>query len=152
GSKLPYMSVPLAIVEGGNPSMIIGPSGHSDPGRTGAVSARREGSLNAEVAHDRTRICVPALRAGRGAFRLFVEGDELYDAMIEAIERSEHHIRMESYIFAADEVGERFVAALVGKARAGCHVHLHLDSFGAGFRTIRNLQRDLERAGGEFKW
>lgn len=46
----------------------------------------------------RAAICVPELREGRGAFRLFVEGDDLFDAMIAAIGNAERDIRMESYI------------------------------------------------------
>ncbi|WP_255005696.1 phosphatidylserine/phosphatidylglycerophosphate/cardiolipin synthase family protein [Roseovarius sp. M141] len=97
-------------------------------------------------------LCVPELREGRGAFRLFVEGDALFDAMIAAIENARRDIRMESYIFAADEVGARFVAALAAKARAGLDVRLHLDAFGAGQRSFQNLQRELEGSGVQFRW
>lgn len=65
----------------------------------------------------RAGICVPVLGEGEGTFRLFVEGDALFDEMIAAIERATRDIRMESYIFAVDEVGARFVAALAAKAR-----------------------------------
>lgn len=96
--------------------------------------------------------CVPELREGRGAIRLFVEGDTLYDAMIAAIENARRDIRMESYIFAADEVGARFVTALAAKARGGLDVRLHLDAFGAGQRSFHNLQRELEGSGVQFRW
>lgn len=44
-------------------------------------------------------------------FELFTEGDELFACMIAAIGDAERDVRMESYIFAADEVGRCFVAA-----------------------------------------
>jgi cardiolipin synthase len=100
----------------------------------------------------RAEICLPKLREGRGAFLLIVEGDELYDLMITAIERAERDIRMESFIFAADEVGRRFADALAAKARDGLHVRLHLDAFGAGYRIFRDLERHLESAGVRLRW
>ncbi|PVA08877.1 cardiolipin synthase B [Pelagivirga sediminicola] len=97
-------------------------------------------------------ICVPDLREGRGAFQLFFEGDALFDAMTGAIESAQCDIRMESYIFAADEIGARFVAALGAKARSGIDVQLHLDAFGAGQRGFRKFRRELERNGVRFRW
>ncbi len=100
----------------------------------------------------RAAICVPELREGRGAFQLFVEGDILFDAMIAAISNATSDIRMESYIFAADEIGTRFAAALAARARAGVDVRLQLDAFGAGQRNFRNLRHELERSGVRFRW
>ena len=119
----------------------------------GKLAVDRSGSArDAQIGRDRAWICVPELRQGRGAFRLYVEGDELYTAMIAAIEQAERRIRMESFIFAADEVGRRFAAALAAKAAKGLDVRLHLDSFGSGFRAFRDLQRELEGAGVQVQW
>lgn len=97
-------------------------------------------------------ICVPELSEGRGGFRIFVEGDALFDVMIKTIESAQYDIRMESYIFAVDEIGARFVAALGAKARAGVDVRLHLDAFGAGQHGFRKVRRELERSGVRFRW
>lgn len=104
-----------------------------------------------DIAGERASICVPLLHEGHGTFQLFTEGDELYDAMISAIEGAERDIGMESYIFAADEVGYRFAAALA-KARAGVHVRLHLDAYGSDLPAFATIRRDLELAGVRFKW
>ena len=104
------------------------------------------------LAEARTAICVPRLGDARGAFQLFVEGDVLFDAMIAAIEQATEAISMESYIFAADEVGARFVAALAAKARAGLDVRVHLDAFGAGQRKFGKFRRELEQGGVQFRW
>ena len=112
----------------------------------------RTARSRAEIAGERAWICVPSLHEGHGAFRLFTEGDELYDAMISAIEGAEHDIGMESYIFAPDEVGRRFAATLAARARAGVHVRLHLDAFGSGFPAFGDIRRELELAGVRFKW
>lgn len=119
-----------------------------DDCKDGPRAAQSQG----EMAGDRARICLPSLREGHGAFRLFTEGDELYDAMISAIEGAEHDVGMESYIFEADEVGWRFAAALAAKARAGLHVRLHLDAFGSDLPSFAAIRRDLELAGVRFKW
>ena len=126
-------------------------------GRTTPIAQTRpltRGSLarQVEIERERSTICVPELREGRGAFLLFVEGDELYEVMIKAIESAERDICMESYIFAADEVGQRFADALAAKARSGVHVRLYLDAFGAGYRTFHDLERNLEGAGVRLRW
>ncbi len=82
--------------------------------------------------------CVPPLQAGRRSFVLFVEGDELYEAMLADIAAARTCIRMESYIFAADEIGWRFARALAERAAAGIQVRLHLDA--AGFLLWGNRQ------------
>lgn len=78
-------------------------------------------------------------------FELFTEGDNLYASMLAAIEGAERAVRMESYIFAADEVGRRFAAALAARARAGADVRLHLDrlAFLGGFNIRRLNSRAL---------
>ncbi len=124
------------------------PGPAEDKRNTDSPAACRE----ADIPSGRAQICVPSLREGRGTFRVFTEGDELYDAMVDAIAGAERDIGMESYIFAADEVGQRFAAALADKARAGLQVRLHLDAFGSGFTAFANIQRHLELAGAKFKW
>ena len=62
--------------------------------------------------HCRDPACVPALQAGQRSFVLFVEGDALYEAMLADIAMARTYIHMESYIFAADEVGWRFARVL----------------------------------------
>lgn len=104
------------------------------------------------IARDHDCICVPELREGKGAFRLFTEGDVLYEAMLAAIAGARKAIRLESYIFAADEMGRRFTDALAAAARAGRDVRLHLDFHGAYFQAFRGLKRELEGAGVRFQW
>lgn len=67
------------------------------------------------------------LRDRSGSFRLFTEGDDLYDAMISAIAAARRSIRLESFILTADAVGWRFAGALSAKARAGVDVRFQMD-------------------------
>lgn len=62
---------------------------------------------------------------------LFVDGDALYDAMLADIAAAQSTLRMESYIFAADRIGTRFIDALIDRARAGVSVRLHVDAMGS---------------------
>lgn len=104
------------------------------------------------ISYDRACMCVPQLREGKGSFRLFTEGDDLYEAMLAAISDAQRAIRLESFIFAPDEVGWRFVTTLAAQARTGLDVRLHLDSQGSNFWRFRHLQRELVQAGVQLKW
>lgn len=77
---------------------------------------------------------------------LFVEGDALYDAMLADLARAQAVIRLESYIFADDEIGSRFIDALGQAARAGVRAMMRLDAAGSwrGLRgsSVATLRRD----------
>ncbi len=83
---------------------------------------------------------------------VYGEGDVLYAAMLEAIGRATAVIRLESYIFAGDEIGWRFADALVEKARKGLTVRVHVDAAGALFEGTAKLLRYLTQAGVETRW
>ncbi len=86
------------------------------------------------------------------AVELFTEGDALYAAMLASIQGARRAVRMESYLFAGDEVGWRFAHALAERARAGVQVRLHLDAAGARSSASRSLARFLEEQGVQVKW
>jgi cardiolipin synthase len=85
-------------------------------------------------------------------FRLFAEGDELYEAMLSAIGAAQRSIRLETFIFAADEIGWRFAKALAEKARAGVDVRFHFDSRGAATGASVDLHQYMINAGIKLKW
>jgi cardiolipin synthase A/B len=84
--------------------------------------------------------------------KLFTEGDVLYDAMLASIAAARQTVRLESYIFADDEIGRRFAEALVERARSGIDVRLHLDAAGSLFWSSRRLERHLRRQGVQIRW
>lgn len=104
------------------------------------------------VSCDRECFCVPHLVEGTGSFRLFTEGDDLFDAFIDAIAGARASIRLESFIFAADAVGWRFAEALAERARAGVDVRLHFDARGGAFKPSAALYRALVEAGVVLRW
>ncbi|HEU4344282.1 MAG TPA: phosphatidylserine/phosphatidylglycerophosphate/cardiolipin synthase family protein [Candidatus Binatia bacterium] len=97
-------------------------------------------------------LCVPDLNGGNSSLCLFTEGDDLHDAMISAIDAAQRSIRLEVFIFAADEAGWRFAKALSAKARAGVEVRFHFDSRGAASGYSAELFRQMLDAGVKLKW
>ena len=78
-------------------------------------------------------------------------GDHAFPAMLGAIDRAQHRISFETYIFEAGSVGRKFTDAFVRAAGRGVQVTLVLDSIGA--ETIDTADRErLERAGCRIGW
>jgi cardiolipin synthase A/B len=85
-------------------------------------------------------------------FELFTEGDLLYEAMLASISTAQHQILLESYIFADDEIGRRFAAALIERAQRGIIVRVHLDAAGSLFWASHQLINRLRRNGVTVRW
>lgn len=66
---------------------------------------------------------------GDGTVTSYTFGDDLYDAMLEAIGRARHRVLLETYIWKGDEVGERFKQALYDAAARGVEVYAIYDGF-----------------------
>jgi len=91
--------------------------------------------------------CVPPLKEGQDSFTVFTEGDELYEAMLTAIAAARQQVRLESYLFADDEMGWRFAEALADQAHKGVRVRLHLDAAGFLLHGSRRLKHYLREQG-----
>ena len=96
--------------------------------------------------------CAPHLTEGREPFILFTEGDVLYNEMLSSIASSQRSIRLESFIFADDEVGWRFAKALAESVRAGVEVNLLIDAAGSLFWGSRSMERYLHEHGAHIRW
>jgi cardiolipin synthase len=80
------------------------------------------------------------------AVELLLDGPATHAAMLEAIAGAQHHVHLETYILADDEVGSRFARALADKARAGVPVRVIYDSIGSRSASD-DFWAGLERAG-----
>src|SRR3984885_7982776 len=60
-------------------------------------------------------------------------GDQGYPQMLAAIESAKSSIKLATFIFRTDEVGMRFVDALVAAHRRGVKTRVLIDGFGGGF-------------------
>ena len=95
---------------------------------------------------------------GRGAdgamqaLTLFVEGDLLYDAMLADIARAKSAIRLESYIFADDEIGSQVIDALCRASRNSVATTLRLDAAGSWGGLSRSSVEKLARDGVVLAW
>lgn len=72
---------------------------------------------------------------------------QAFAAMEDAIRSAEHRIHALFYIWRDDATGERLLALLCERARAGVKVRLLVDDFGSIATPLRHF-RALERAGG----
>jgi len=79
--------------------------------------------------HPFPRQPLPPIHDERHDFTLYMTGDELFPAMLEAIESAQHTIFLESFIWKDDELGQRFKTLLEQKANAGLAVYVIFDAF-----------------------
>ncbi len=80
--------------------------------------------------------------------RLFSDGEEKFDALLEDIEGAKHHINIEYYIFREDELGKKVVSALAAKAKEGVEVRVLKD--GAGCSSLpKDFFKEITDAGGQ---
>lgn len=67
---------------------------------------------------------------GSGTIRTYTYGHDLYEDMLAAINAAKRQVLFETYIWKADEVGERFKKAICDAAARGVDVHVIYDTFG----------------------
>nr|WP_272211746.1 phospholipase D-like domain-containing protein [Marinicella sp. W31]MDC2877638.1 phospholipase D-like domain-containing protein [Marinicella sp. W31] len=68
---------------------------------------------------------------------LLETGDEAYAAMLEAIDKAERSILLQTYIFDSDAIGRRFVESLSNAVKRGVEVRILVDSIGARYSRPR---------------
>ncbi|WP_239455551.1 phospholipase D-like domain-containing protein [Nocardioides gilvus] len=71
---------------------------------------------------------------------IYTYGQDLYDAMLAAIDSAQHQIFFETYIWKGDEVGEAFKRALAAAAERGVEVYCIYDAF-ANLVVSRRFKR-----------
>ena len=94
----------------------------------------------------------PVTAGNAAALELHIEGDALYAAMLGAIGSARSSVRLESYIFAADEAGRPFLEALKGAAARGVRTTLRADHAGSFFSMPNAEIATLRDAGVRFAW
>ena len=110
----------------------------SDPERTERIRRTLEGVIG-----------VPATEGNR--LEVLRNGDEIFPAMLEAIDGAEHTIDLLTFVYWEGEIGTRFAESLAARARAGVRVRVLLDAWGAHpiERTLIDL---MEEAGVQVRW
>lgn len=90
---------------------------------------------------------LPMEVVGNTGLTLFTEGDALYDAMLDSIERAQRDVCLAVFIFSSDDMGWCFARALVAAAKRGVHVRLQIDAYGSLFYFSRELRKFLKKGG-----
>lgn len=78
-------------------------------------------------------------------------GDQIFPAMLEAIEQAERWVELATYVYWTGDVAERFAEALAERARAGVEVRVLVDWVG-GRLMQQDLIGEMQDAGVEFAW
>jgi len=82
---------------------------------------------------------------------VLTNGEQFYEAELQAIRGATRSVNLEAYIFQRGEVASRFLEALTERARAGVKVNLVLDAIGS-FCTSRGYCHNLIDAGGRVEF
>jgi hypothetical protein len=81
---------------------------------------------------------------------LLVGGNAAYASMRRLVRQAQSAVELETYIFEAGAVGDRFLADLTGETRRGVHVRVLVDAYGSD--TLRqDCVAPLIAAGGELR-
>lgn len=89
-----------------------------------------------------------AMMTKHNTLTMFDAGDEKFEALLRDIERAEHHIHIQYYIFKLDDLGNRIYEKLVEKAKQGVKVKVLYDDLGSRTLKIKHFKQ-LTDVGGE---
>lgn len=89
--------------------------------------------------------------ATRNEIELFVNGEEIFPPMLEAIRGATETIEFLTFVYWTGDIAEEFADALARASRRGVEVRVLLDAIGA-MKMSDDLVRELEGAGCEVAW
>ena len=77
---------------------------------------------------------------------LLINGDQIFDAMLDTIREAERSVNLLSYIYWKGEIGEKFSECLAERAREGIEVNVLLDAVGSA-KMSPKLIKQMQEAG-----
>ncbi len=86
-----------------------------------------------------------AVLTARNQVQILQNGDATFAAILDDLEKAQHHIHLEYYIYEDDDIGNRIKQVLIEKARQGLEVKLIIDaigSWGLGSRFLKDLRKN----------
>ncbi|RCV64229.1 cardiolipin synthase [Methanophagales archaeon] len=89
-----------------------------------------------------------ALLTENNQIQVYTDGNDKFNALLDAIKNAKQHIHIEYYIIRNDDLGHKVVAALAAKAKAGVEVRLIYDGLGCA-KLPRKFFKELTDAGGQ---
>lgn len=105
----------------------------------------RYGVADPQFLRSMANLVVPGVVAGNRVTG-FVNGDQIFPAMLEAIQSAEESINLETYIYWSGDIGKLFAEALAERARTGVKVHVLLDGLGSR-RIDSSVLGEMKSAG-----
>ena len=94
-------------------------------------------------------VMLPPLKPG--FHKWLCSGNQIFPAVLDAIDSAQKTIRLETYIFSGDPLGQRFRDALIKALQRGVKVQVLVDSFGSMSLPF-GFWDPLTAAGGEARW
>jgi cardiolipin synthase len=95
-----------------------------------------------------TQMNAPITRGNQ--YTVLQNGDQIFPAMLEAINHASGRVEFESYIFSGS-LADTFTAAFVDAAQRGVEVRIVLDAFGVAMSPSK-LRDRLEKSGAHLVW
>ena len=103
-----------------------------------------------EFVHTMGSLLGPSLLPGNRVVPL-VNGDQIFAAMLKAIEGAKKSICFETYIYWSGDIGKRFSHALIERAKAGVATHVLVDWVGAA-KMDKSLVDSMLKGGVEVEY
>ena len=91
-----------------------------------------------------------AILTAKNQVEILQNGQATFRAILESLEKAQHHIHLEYYIYEEDDIGNRIKKALIEKAKQGVEVRLIIDaigSWGLSNRFLKNLKKNGIKVG-----
>lgn len=85
------------------------------------------------------------------SIEVFKNGDEIFEAMIEAIKAAETKIDFLTFVYWAGNIPDRFAKELAKKAEEGLQVRALLDCYGAAYMPVK-LYTMMQNKGVQMEW
>lgn len=78
--------------------------------------------------------------------KVLTNGEETFSALLVELQRAQHHIHMEYYIYRSDDIGTRIKEILIQKAKQGVAVRFIVDAVGS-LQLPPSFLKEMETAG-----
>ncbi|MEO6994365.1 MAG: cardiolipin synthase [Lacunisphaera sp.] len=86
---------------------------------------------------------------GGNTAKPLINGKEFFPAMLSAISKAQKSVCIETYIWSSGTISDKFIAALIDRAKAGVKVHAMVDGAGDFKMSLSDINR-MKSAGVEF--
>ncbi len=82
--------------------------------------------------------------------KIYFQGENYFEDLIEAIEKAQSHIHIETFILHSDSLGLKLKEILIKKVREGVAVRIIVDGLGSMFKIHDGYVKELRNAGVDF--